>query len=61
MSNVVKVETVIQNEQQSTSKIEIVNSIIAVLTNNDLSVSEAREILRIVSHKLGEQKITTSF
>lgn len=53
--------TVIQDEQQSVSKKEIIDNIINILANNDLSISEAREILRVASHKLGEQKITTSF
>lgn len=52
-------ETAIQNEQQLNKK-DIINDIIKILANNNLSVSNAREILRITSKKLGEQRITVS-
>lgn len=55
--NEIQKETAIQNEQQLKSKKDIVDNIINVLANNNLSIIEAKEILRTVSHKLGEQKV----
>lgn len=62
MNNLTQKLTVIHSdEQQLTSKKNIVDNIINILANNGLSINEAMEILRVASHRLGRQKITTSF
>lgn len=38
---------------------QIVNKIINILSDSDLSISEARNILNTTSRKLGKQKITS--
>ena len=52
--------TAIQNEQQCNKKQLLVNEIIDLIVSKDISVSDAREVLRVVSVKLGKQKITSS-
>ena len=47
----IKEETAVQNKQQ------LINDIIRLLVNNNLSISEAKEILNITSKKLDEQKV----
>lgn len=47
----IKEETAIPNEQQLT------DNIIRILAKNNLSISEAKEILNITSKKLDEQKV----
>ncbi len=54
-------ETAVQSERQSKPNNEIVKEIIAVLVENNLSVSQAREILRVASKELGNQKITSTY
>ena len=58
--NEIQKETAIQNEQQSTSKRKIVDEIIQILADNNLSIAEAREILNIASKKLGKQTVRVS-
>ena len=50
-------ETDIQNEHQSNWKRKIVDEIINILADNNLSIVESRDILYIVSKKLGQQKV----
>lgn len=40
------------------SKKEIFDEIIKIISNNNLTILEAKEILRIVSKKLDNQKVT---
>ena len=47
----IKEETAIPNEQQ------LIDNIIRILAKNNLSISEAKEILNITSKKLDEQKV----
>lgn len=58
--NELQKETAIQNEQQSKSNKEIIDSIIEILANNNYTITEAREILHITSKKLGNQTVTLS-
>ena len=53
-------ETAIQNERQSKSNKEVIDKIIQLLAENNLTITDAREILRITSRKLGEQIIRFS-
>lgn len=48
-------ETAIQNEQQSNFKQKIIDDIIKILADNNLSIYEARELLNLTSKKLGRQ------
>lgn len=48
--------TAIQNEQQYSKK-EIIDDIIKILADNNLSITEARQILNIASKKLGQQAV----
>lgn len=50
----IKEETAVQNKQQ------LINDIIRLLANNNLSISEAKEILNTTSNKLDEQKVINS-
>lgn len=50
-------KTATQNEQQLKTK--IIDSVIAILAENDLSISESREVLHMISKKLELQKVTT--
>lgn len=50
-------ETAIQNEQQLKTK--IIDSVIAILAENNLSISESKEVLHMVSKRLELQKVTT--
>lgn len=56
-----KKEAVTQSERQLNQNQKIINDIITILVNNNLSISNAKEILRITMKKLDEQKITISF
>ena len=47
----IKEETAVQDKQQ------LINDIIRLLADNNLSISEAKEILNITSKKLDEQKV----
>ena len=47
----IKEETAVQDKQQ------LINDIIRLLVDNNLSISEAKEILNITSKKLDEQKV----
>lgn len=60
MSNELQKETAILEEQQSISKRIVVDEIIKILADNNLSITEAREILNIASKKLGEQTVRVS-
>lgn len=53
-------ETAIQNEQQQKSNKEIVDNIIKLLAENNLTITDAREILQIASKKLGKQIVRFS-
>ena len=53
-------ETAIQNEHQQKSNKEIVDKIIALLADNNLTITDAREILQITSKKLGKQIVRFS-
>lgn len=53
-------ETAIQDEQQLKSKQDIINEIIKIISENNLTVNEARKILQFASHKLGNQQVTVS-
>lgn len=55
--NIQNKETATQNEQQLKTK--IIDSIITVLAENNLSISESKEILYMVSKRLEFQKVTT--
>ena len=55
-----KKETAIQNEQQLNEREEIVNSIINILAKNNLSITEAKNVLYVVSKKICQQ-IVKSF
>ena len=62
MSNIEdKKETAIQDEQQLNPKLKIINDIIKVLDDNNLSISESREILNNASKKLGQQTVRVSY
>lgn len=62
MTNIdIQKETAIHDEQQSVSKKEIIDTIISILTENNLSITEARDILNITSKKLGQQMVKASF
>lgn len=58
--NELQKETAIQNEQQQKSNEEIVDKIIALLADNNLTITDAREILQIASKKLGKQIVRFS-
>lgn len=58
--NIEKENTAIQNEQQCNKKQLLVNEIIKLIASKDISISDARKVLRVVSEKLGEQKVTSS-
>lgn len=60
MSNEIQKETAILEEQQSISKRIVVDEIIKILADNNLSIIEAREILNIASKKLGKQTVRVS-
>lgn len=60
MSNELQKETAILEEQQSISKRIVVDEIIKILADNNLSITEAREILNIASKKLGKQTVRVS-
>lgn len=49
-------DTAIQNERQYSKK-EIIDDIIKILANNKLSITEAREILKNASKKIGNQMV----
>lgn len=51
-------EATVQNEQQPNKKQLLVNEIINLIASQDLSISEARDVLRVTSSKLGKQKVT---
>lgn len=55
-----KKETAIRNEQQLNEREEIVNSIINILAKNNLSITEAKNVLYVVSKKICQQ-IVKSF
>lgn len=50
-------ETATQNEQQLKTK--IIDSVIAILAENNLSISESKEVLYMASKRLELQKVTT--
>lgn len=60
MSNELQKETAILEEQQSISKRIVVDEIIKILADNNLSITEARKILNIASKKLGKQTVRVS-
>lgn len=60
MSNEIQKETAILEEQQSISKRIVVDEIIKILADNNLSIIEAREILNIASKKLVKQTVRVS-
>ena len=55
--NIQNEETATQNEQQLKTK--IIDNIISILSENDLSISESKEILYMVTKRLESQKVTT--
>ena len=60
MTNNENTKNTVIHEERQYSKKEIIDDIIKILVDHNLSVSEAREILKFTSRKLGEQKITIS-
>lgn len=58
--NELQKETAIQNEQQQKSNKEIVDNIIKILAENNLTITDAREILQITSKRLGKQTVRFS-
>ena len=59
MNNKTK-NTAIQNEQQCSKKQLLVNEIINLIASKDISISDAKDVLRATSAKLGKQKVTLS-
>ena len=55
--NIENNETAIQNEQQFKSKQKIINDIITLLAENNLTISESNEILHMTSKKLCQQTV----
>lgn len=55
--NIQNEETATQNEQQLKTK--IIDNIISILSENDLSISESKEILYMVTKRLESQKVIT--
>lgn len=58
MTEKINKEATVQNEQQPNKKQLLVNEIINLIASKELSISEAREVLRVTSLKLGNQKVT---
>lgn len=50
-------ETAIHNEQQPKSKQEIIDDIIKILVDNNLTIANAKEILYSTSKKLYQQPV----
>lgn len=50
-------ETAIQDEQQLKEKQEIINDIINILAENNLTIAEAKEILYTTSKKICNQTV----
>lgn len=55
--NIQNEETATQNKQQLKTK--IIDNIISILSENDLSISESKEILYMVTKRIESQKVTT--
>lgn len=55
-----KKETAIQNGQQLNEKESVVNSIIDILAKNNLSITEAKNILYAASKKMCRQIVKSS-
>lgn len=56
----VKENATIKSEPQSKSNRDIIQEIINLIAENNLSIIDARDILKVASRKLGNQKITSS-
>lgn len=61
MTDSTKKETAINDEQQSTSKEKIINCFVKILADNQMSIHEAKEILREASIKIEQQKVSNVF
>lgn len=53
-------ETTVQDEQQFKFKKEIINDIIKILANNNLTIADAKDILYATSKKICKQKVLIS-
>lgn len=53
-------ETAIQNEQQSILRNTIINDIIIILSKNNISISEANDILYTTLKKIQQQPVISS-
>ncbi|MBD5537864.1 MAG: hypothetical protein HDQ99_19875 [Lachnospiraceae bacterium] len=53
-------KTAIQNEQQLKTKELIVNDIIKILANNNLTITDSKDILYETSKKICEQTVRVS-
>lgn len=53
-------ETVIQNEQQLKTKQEIINDIIEMLANNNLTITDSKDILYETSKMICKQIVRVS-
>lgn len=51
-------ETAIHNNQQSKTKQEIINDIIKILADNNLTVTDSKDILYETSKAIGRQVVT---
>lgn len=54
MTNNENTKNTVIHEERQYSKKEIIDDIIKILVDHNLSISEAREILKFTSRKLGE-------
>lgn len=61
MDNLNNKETAIQNEQQLKTKQEIIDDIINVLADNNLTITDAKEILYETSKVICKQTVKSSF
>ena len=58
--NIQNKETAIQNEQQSKSKQKIINDIIKILANNNLSITDSKNVLYETSKVICSQIVRVS-
>ena len=60
MDNEIQKETAIQNEQQLKSKQEIIDEIIKILANNNLTITDSKYILYETTKVICRQKVQSS-
>lgn len=53
-------KSAVQNERQSKSKQEIINDIIKILSNNNLTITDSKEILHQASKVICQQVVKVS-